>query len=263
MASPRLVERYTTLPLKLAEMPLGSGSVVSAVTFADFEPGGGGVWALADAGAIAAANAASPIAVVRTLRLIPAGSQNTPSDSSARQALFFYDLGSPYAWLSAERIDSVFAVPAVWVPVLLGGIFKATGRGSWAETDARADGIAEIERRAASRDLPSPVWPSAWPNNGLYAMRVAAGLDSREFALAAFRVHFTRGLALSEPENVDRAAQEVGQTPFLHKERLRENTDLALSLGVFGVPTVVVGDELFWGDDRLEEAALRLQQQLE
>jgi 2-hydroxychromene-2-carboxylate isomerase len=251
------------LPLKLAEMPFGSGSVVSAVTLADFEPGGGGVWALADAGAIAAASAASPIAVMRTLRLIPAASQNTPSDPGARRALFFYDLGSPYAWLSAERIDSLFAVPPLWVPVLLGGIFKATARGSWAETEARADGIAEVERRAAERGLPSPVWPSPWPNNGLYAMRVAAALDSREFALSAFRVHFTRGLALSEPENVDLAAQEVGQTPSLHKDRLRANTDLALSLGVFGVPTVVVGDQAFWGDDRLEEAASVLEQQLE
>src|SRR4051794_39327999 len=136
MASPRLVDRYMTLPLKLAEMPLGSGSVVSAVTLADFDPGGGGVWALADAGAIAAASAARPIAVMRTLRVIPAGLQNTPSGLSARQPLFFYDLGSPYAWLSAERIDSLFAVAPVWVPVVLGGIFKATGRGSWAETDA-------------------------------------------------------------------------------------------------------------------------------
>jgi 2-hydroxychromene-2-carboxylate isomerase len=200
--------------------------------------------------------------VVRTLRLIPAETQNTPSDPSARRVLFFYDLGSPYAWLSAERIDSLFAVPPVWVPVLLGGIFKATGRGSWAETEARAEGIAEIERRASERGLPSPVWPSPWPNNGLYAMRVAAALDSREFALSAFRVHFTRGLALSEPEHVDLAAQEVGQTPFLHKDGLRANTDLALSLGVFGVPTVVVGDEVFWGDDRLEGAALRLEQEL-
>jgi len=251
------------LPLKLAEMPLGSGSVVSGVTFADFEPGGGGSWAGADAGAIAAASAASATAVVRTLRVIPADLQNTPSDPGARRALFFYDLGSPYAWLSAERIDSLLAVPPVWVPVLLGGIFKATGRGSWAETDARAGGIAEIERRAAERGLPAPSWPSPWPNNGLYAMRVAAALDSREFALSAFRMHFTRGLALSEPENVDLAAQEVGQTPFLHKERLRENTDLALSLGVSGVPTVVVGGEVFWGDDRLEAAASALEQQLE
>jgi 2-hydroxychromene-2-carboxylate isomerase len=200
---------------------------------------------------------------MRTLRLIPTSPESTQSTPSASQPLFFYDLGSPYAWLTAERIDSVLPVAPVWVPVLLGAIFKATGRGSWAETDARSSGIEEIERRAAARGLPPLKWPSPWPNNGLHAMRVAAALDSREFALSAFRVHFTRGLALSEPQNVELAAQEVGTHPFLAKDRLRANTEQALSLGVFGVPTVVVGDQAFWGDDRLEEAASVLEQQLQ
>src|SRR3954452_418143 len=146
-------------------MPLGSGRVVSAVTLAELDPGGGGDCALAGPGASAAAAAARPIAVMRTLRFIPAAPQNTPSDATARRALFFYDLGSPYAC-----------------------------------------------RRAAERGLLPLSWPSPWPNNGLYAMRAAAALDSREFALSAFRVHFTRGLALSEPQNVDLAAQEVGRT---------------------------------------------------
>jgi 2-hydroxychromene-2-carboxylate isomerase len=176
--------------------------------------------------------------------------------------LFFYDLGSPYAWLSAERIDSVIPT-AVWVPVLLGGIFKATGRSSWARTDARAGGMAEIEERAARQGRPPVNWPDGWPDNYLHAMRVAAAADSREFALAAFRVHFVRGLSLSVPENVELAAQEVGTDPLLAKDRLRANTDRALELGVFGVPTVVVGEQVFWGDDRLEEAASALEQQLE
>ena len=60
----------------------------------------------------------------------------------------FYDLGSPYAWLTAERIEG-----ATWVPVLLGGIFRATGRASWAGTEAREPGMAEIERRARERGL--------------------------------------------------------------------------------------------------------------
>jgi 2-hydroxychromene-2-carboxylate isomerase len=169
--------------------------------------------------------------------------------------LFFYDLGSPYAWLTAERIDSVLPVRPVWVPVLLGGIFKSTGRGSWAETDARADGIAEIERRASERGLPPLRWPEPWPNNGLHAMRVAAALDSREFALAAFRVHFNEGRALSDPENVELAASLVGADPLVDKDALRANTDRALSLGVIGVPSVAVGDQVFWGDDRLDDAA--------
>ena len=174
------------------------------------------------------------------------------------QPTFFYDLGSPYAWLAAERMFD-----AVWVPVLLGGIFKARGRGSWAETDGRAAGIAEVERRARERGLPPLRWPDPWPNNGLHAMRVAAAADSREFALAAFRLHFTEGRALSDPANVAIAAERVGIEPVEDKARLRANTDRALELGVVGVPTLVIGDELFWGDDRLEEAASALEQQLE
>lgn len=169
--------------------------------------------------------------------------------------LFFYDLGSPYAWLAAERIDALFADPPEWVPVLLGGIFKATGRGSWAQTSRRAAGMGEVERRARERGLPPVSWPSPWPNDGLHAMRVAAHADSRAFALAAFRVHFADGRALSDPANVSLAAERAGVEPLEDKARLRENTDRALELGVFGVPTVAVGSELLWGDDRLEEAA--------
>ena len=169
--------------------------------------------------------------------------------------LFFYDLGSPYAWLAAERIDALFGEPPEWVPVLLGGIFKATGRRSWAETDGRAVGIAEVERRARERGLPPVRWPTPWPNDGLHAMRVAAHADSRAFALAAFRAHFADGRALSDPASVALAAGRAGVELLEDKARLRANTDRAVELGVFGVPTVAVAGELFWGDDRLEEAA--------
>ena len=171
-----------------------------------------------------------------------------------RQPIFFYDLGSPYAWLSAERIDALFPDGVVWTPVLLGGIFKATGRGSWAETASRAEGIAEIERRAAEHGLPPLRWPDPWPNDGLHAMRVAAHADSREFALAAFRLQFTEGRPLSDPGNVALAAARAGVDPREDKAALRANTDRALAIGVFGVPTVAVGDDLYWGDDRLDEA---------
>ena len=171
------------------------------------------------------------------------------------RSLFFYDLGSPYAWLSAERIDALFPVAPEWVPVLLGAIFKVTGRGSWAETGARAAGVAEIEDRAQRRGLPPPRWPGPWPNDGLHAMRVAAQADSRAFALAAFRLHFTEGLPLSDPANVALAAERSAVAPVEARDKLRANTDRALALGVFGVPTVVVGDQVFWGDDRLDDAA--------
>ena len=179
--------------------------------------------------------------------------------------IFFYDLGSPYAWLAAERIDDLFPVRPEWVPVLLGGIFRATGRASWGVGPDRPGGMAEVEERARRRGLPAVCWPDPWPNDGLHAMRVAAGADSRAFALAAFRAHFTRGLALSDPASVDRVVAECGIAAQPAKDRLRENTDRALSAGVFGVPPVVAGGQVFWGDDRLEDAvaASAPEQQLE
>lgn len=182
---------------------------------------------------------------------------------------FFYDLGSPYAFLTAERIDDAFdpGVEVEWVPVLLGAIHKATGRSSWAETAARAGGIAEVERRADERDLPPLVWPEVWPNNGLTAMRVAA-LAHREgagraFARSAFFEQFLLGHALSESAHIAAAAERAGLDADQAlaaageqsvKDALRDNTESAIALGVIGVPSVAVGASVLWGDDRLAEA---------
>jgi 2-hydroxychromene-2-carboxylate isomerase len=185
--------------------------------------------------------------------------------------MFFYDLGSPYAWLAAERIDALLGDDVRWVPVLLGGIFKATGRSSWGRTPARADGMAEIERRAADRGLPPLRWPDPWPNDGLRAMRAATWAHAtgagRAFALAAFRVHFTEGIPLSEESGIARAAERAGLDPAAVlagtaepevKAALRQATEQALAAGVTGVPTVVVAGTPYWGDDSLEDAARAL-----
>jgi 2-hydroxychromene-2-carboxylate isomerase len=186
-------------------------------------------------------------------------------------ALFFYDVGSPYAYLAAERVDQLFPGGAEWCPVLLGGLFMATGRSSWALTPERESGIAEIERRADARGLPPLRWPDPWPNDGLIAMRAAvvAHRDElgREFAREALRVQFRDGRPLSDLEALACAVERAGLDPArtiaatgepLVKRELRERTDEALALGVTGVPSMVVGEAVFWGDDRLEEAARAL-----
>lgn len=189
------------------------------------------------------------------------------------QATFFYDLGSPFAYLTAERIDDVLPGPVRWQPVSLGAIFKMTGRSSWARGDQmrREEGMADIEGRARRYGLPPVSWPDNWPGNYLMAMRAATHADrigrGREFTMAAFRHAFVDGSDLSVADNVLDAARRAGLDPGEVeaatqdqevKDLLRANTDRARELGVFGVPTVVVGGELFWGDDRLEEAAAAL-----
>ncbi len=187
------------------------------------------------------------------------------------RAVFYYDLGSPYAYLSAERISGLFTEAGIeqpeWQPILLGGLFARFDRGSWARTEARAEGIAEIERRAAEYGLPKLVWPDPWPGEMLLAMRVATFAKQTgravSFSLAAFRQQFAAGKDLSVPDNVmiaaaacelhPRALESAVKTAIV-KDALREATDAAGDAGVFGVPAVRVGDEVFWGDDRLEEA---------
>jgi 2-hydroxychromene-2-carboxylate isomerase len=187
------------------------------------------------------------------------------------RATFYYDLGSPYAYLSAERISGLFNEAGLeqpeWQPILLGGLFRTFDRGSWALTEARAEGIAEIERRAAEQGLPPIVWPDPWPGEMLHAMRVATFAKQTgrtiAFSLAAFRQQFAAGKDLTDPDNVmiaaaacelhPRALESAVKTSIV-KDALREATDAAAEGGVFGVPSVRVGEEVFWGDDRLEEA---------
>jgi len=187
-------------------------------------------------------------------------------------ATFFYDLGSPYAYLSAERIHSVFeeagAPPPAWRPVLLGGLFQRFDRGSWAQTDAREEGMREVERRAQAYGLPPIRWPDPWPGSYLFAMRVATFATEIgrgvSLPLAAFRQHFAAGRDLAERDNVLIAAASAELHPRALttaverdsiKRTLRDATDAAGDAGVFGVPSVVVDGEVFWGDDRLAEAA--------
>jgi 2-hydroxychromene-2-carboxylate isomerase len=186
------------------------------------------------------------------------------------RAIFYFDLGSPFAYLTAERLDAILPVPASWQPVSLGALFKATGRSSWALGDPslRESGMAEVERRARAYGLPPLRWPDPWPSNYLFAMRAATRAfqlgRGRDFTLAAFRGAFRDGRDLGLPEQVLRVAAEVGleETAIAAATRdpgvklaLRAATETACERGVFGVPTLAVGDELFWGDDRLPAAA--------
>lgn len=186
-------------------------------------------------------------------------------------AVFFYDLGSPYAYLAAERVNGLFAeanlAPPEWQPVLLGGLFRRFGRASWANGPDREAGLRECERRASAYGLPPFAWPRPFPGNTLFAMRAATFAKSIgrtvSFSLAAFRQAFAAGRDLSDPDAVlvAGAAAELHPRALLAaverdaiKGALRDATERAGDLGVRGVPSLVVDGEVFWGDDRLESA---------
>jgi 2-hydroxychromene-2-carboxylate isomerase len=190
------------------------------------------------------------------------------------QPVFYYDLGSPYAYLAAERVNALFAdavgEPPEWRPVLLGALFKRFDRDSWANGPERASGIEEVERRASSYGLPPIRWPEPFPGNTLVAMRAATYAKELgravAFSLAAFRQAFAGGRDLTDPDNVVVAAAATELHPRAViaaverdsvKRALRDETERAGDLGVRGVPSVVVDGEVFWGDDRLADAADR------
>ena len=143
---------------------------------------------------------------------------------------FYFDLGSPYAYLTAERISGVFTEAGLdqpeWKPILLGGLFQRFDRDSWANGPGRDEGLADVERRASEYGLPPLVWPDPFPGNTLFAMRVATFAKQTgrtvSFALAGFRQAFAAGRDLSDPENVLIAAAACELHPARGREGRRD-----------------------------------------
>lgn len=188
--------------------------------------------------------------------------------------LFRYDFNSPYAYLTAHRVDDLFGGPdhVRWQPIGFAFLLIAQRREPWSFPEvSRAEGIAECERRAAQRGLPPMTWPPGWPRDSytLDPMRAALFAEEhgllREYSLAAFARNFVTGTGLQGDAHLD-VAEEIGLDRAATaaavagppKLRLKELTEAAIAEGVHGVPTVTVGGEHFWGDDRLEEAAVAL-----
>lgn len=195
---------------------------------------------------------------------------------SEQRAVFYYDFNSPYAYLAAERISALFkqagAEQPIWRPISLAFVLRASGRTPWSleSEQSRAKGQREIARRAAERGLPEVRYPESWPvgSYSLAPLRVATYAEQAgrviAFSLAAFRQQFAAGRPLSDPDNLvlaaaacelhPKAVLKAVETESI-KQAVRERTEEAIALGVPGVPTVAMGEQLFWGDDRLEDAA--------
>jgi len=188
------------------------------------------------------------------------------------RATFYYDFNSPYSYLAAERISGLFAEAELeqpeWRPISFGHILKTTGRRPWSFEDDRGADFAEIQRRADERGLPEVRYPDGWPIENYSLNPIRAATYAKEsgrvvsFSLACFRQVFAAGRDMSDVDNVliAAAACELHPKAVLKgiemqsvKDRLRTATGEAIAQGVTGIPTLAVGDELFWGDDRLED----------
>ena len=182
---------------------------------------------------------------------------------------FYFDVGSPYVYLAAERLPALTSDDVTWQPISLGGLYKLTGRSSWgvAGDEPRRSGIEEVERRAARYGLPRVAWPDGWPSHYLMAQRAALYAQQhgagQRFMLRAARDAFQRGIDLADADAVldvaatiglDRDAVEAATQDPAIKQGLIDATDYAFAHGVIGVPTLAVNGTPFWGDDRIEAA---------
>ncbi len=190
---------------------------------------------------------------------------------------FFFDVGSPaayLAWTQIPRIAAESGATLVWRPMLLGGVFKATGNTSPVMIPAKGSWLmADLARFAARYGVPLNI-PKEFPVNTLSLMRGAAGMqlqhpqDFMRYLTAAFEGIFARGLAMGDAAVVAQVLRDAGLDPaeFLTligdpavKQALLATTDEAVARGVFGAPTMFIGEEMHFGQDRLDfvTAALR------
>jgi 2-hydroxychromene-2-carboxylate isomerase len=187
---------------------------------------------------------------------------------------FLFDFGSPNAYLSHEAIPAIeqrIGVKFHYVPVLLGGIFKATNNKSPAETLAgvknkREFHALETERFVKRFQVAPYVWNPHFPINTLHLMRaaVAAQIEGvfETYVEAAFHHMWREPKKMDDPEVAVAALTSSGldgarllaraQDPDV-KARLMETTQKAVERGAFGSPTFFVGDEMFFGKEQLRD----------
>ncbi len=202
-----------------------------------------------------------------------------PSQKEPKRIDFYFDLSSPYSYLAATQLDPLAArnhAIVQWKPIVLAAVFKNTGNVMPAACAPKATYmLTDLGRWAAHYGVPFR-FNSRFPINAIRAMRmiVAAGLASGSelghpgLGQALFHAAWAEDRDLTDDAELRKIAQGLGlpadallaacdTQPV--KDRLRAFGDEALARGVFGAPTLFVGDELFWGNDRLDfvEAALR------
>jgi len=194
-----------------------------------------------------------------------------PTPDSPRMQMWF-DFASPYSYLAIERVDTLAEAAGVVVdlrPFLLGPIFQAQG---WNDSPFRlfpGKGAYMMRDIARLADKYGVTYnrPRLFPRMSVLPARIALlGQDEpwgRDFCVAVFRANFQHDLDIQAEDVVHQVLKDLSLDADVlierakteaAKEALRRQVDRARNLGLFGAPTFFVGDEMFWGNDRLEDA---------
>ncbi|UCI10564.1 2-hydroxychromene-2-carboxylate isomerase [Mesorhizobium sp. B1-1-8] len=187
-----------------------------------------------------------------------------------KQIDFFYFFGSGYAYLSVMRIDAMAKQSGIavrWRPFNVRTVMAENNIALRTQAAKVKYMWRDLERRAAMHGIPyvrTPIWPT---DPDLLANRVAMVAAEEgwceAYTLASFRAWYLEGMALGSRAHLQHVLAPLGQDVddvtakadgARAHERLKAETDAARSYGIFGSPAFVVDGEMFWGDDRLEEA---------
>jgi 2-hydroxychromene-2-carboxylate isomerase len=190
--------------------------------------------------------------------------------TSAKTIEFFFDFGSPTTYLAHTQLPAIAreaGAQLVYRPMLLGGVFKATGNASPVSVPAKGRWMGEDIARWARRYGVPFMFNPHFPINTLTLMRGATGLQMRQpeafgrYVDAAFAALWVQGRNLGDAGVLAAVLGDAGfsSDAFMAlvadsevKARLMANTDEAVTRGVFGAPTCFVGEQMFFGQDRLD-----------
>jgi 2-hydroxychromene-2-carboxylate isomerase len=189
---------------------------------------------------------------------------------SAKKVEFFFDFGSPTAYLAYTQLPKIArecGAELAWRPMLLGGVFKATGNQSPVMIEPKGRWMFDDMQRWAQRYGVPLVKNPFFIINTLTLMRGAAGMQMREparfekFVDVVYRAMWVEPVNLGDPLVVATTLKAAGFDPTAFaelaadpvvKQKLIDTTDEAVKRGAFGAPTMFVGDAMFFGQDRLE-----------
>ena len=186
---------------------------------------------------------------------------------------FWFEFGSNYSYLSVMRIENAArekAVPIIWKPFLLGPIFRAMGMANSPFVLQKEKGAyvwRDMERQCRKYGLQ---WrqPSTFPRLGVVPSRVALiGADQPwigAFCRRVMELNFVLDQDINQTDRLAPILKELGLSGTIldqtqaepMKQRLRDQTEQVRCRGIFGAPTFFVGTEMYWGNDRLDDALL-------
>ena len=188
----------------------------------------------------------------------------------AKTVDFYFDFGSPAAYLAWTQLPKLCAdagATLVWQPLLLGGVFQSTGNRAPISVPLKGSYLFVDMARFAKRYGVPLVMNPHFPINTLHLMRAAVGLQRRAdarfeaYCAAMFRAIWVDAINLGDPAVLAATLTGAGFDPAALlalsaepevKEALKARTDAAVQRGIFGAPTMFVGEQMFWGQDRLD-----------